>query len=98
MAWQKDFDRPASSSVSTCWHRDRAAAVCWKQSRDGVFAIGDARSASIKRVAAAVGEGAQVAAALHGFWPRRGRRQRRVAERAVKEQAVAGDTTADVKG
>jgi thioredoxin reductase len=34
-------------------------------SRDGVFAIGDVRAGSIKRVAAAVGEGAQVVAALH---------------------------------
>ena len=33
----------------------------------GVFAIGDVRSGSVKRVAAAVGEGAQVVAALHGF-------------------------------
>ena len=33
----------------------------------GVFAIGDVRSGSIKRVAAAVGEGAQVVAALHAF-------------------------------
>src|SRR5262249_5875616 len=33
----------------------------------GVFAIGDARSGSVKRVAAAVGEGAQVVAALHAF-------------------------------
>ena len=33
----------------------------------GVFAIGDVRAGSIKRVAAAVGEGAQVVAALHGF-------------------------------
>jgi thioredoxin reductase (NADPH) len=33
----------------------------------GVFAIGDVRSNSVKRVAAAVGEGAQVVAALHGF-------------------------------
>jgi thioredoxin reductase (NADPH) len=35
-------------------------------SRTGVFAIGDARSGSVKRVAAAVGEGAQVVLALHG--------------------------------
>ncbi len=34
-------------------------------SRRGVFAIGDVRSGSIKRVAAAVGEGAQVVATLH---------------------------------
>lgn len=34
----------------------------------GVFAIGDVRSGSIKRVAACVGEGAQVVAALHGYF------------------------------
>jgi thioredoxin reductase (NADPH) len=33
----------------------------------GVFAIGDVRSKSVKRVAAAVGEGAQVVAALHAY-------------------------------
>jgi thioredoxin reductase (NADPH) len=35
--------------------------------RRGVFAIGDVRAKSVKRVAAAVGEGAQVVAALHSF-------------------------------
>jgi thioredoxin reductase (NADPH) len=34
---------------------------------DGVFAIGDVRAGSTKRVAAAVGEGAQVIAELHAF-------------------------------
>jgi thioredoxin reductase (NADPH) len=34
-------------------------------SQRGIFAIGDVRSGSIKRVAAAVGEGAQVVATLH---------------------------------
>jgi thioredoxin reductase (NADPH) len=38
-----------------------------ESSRRGVFAIGDVRSGSVKRVAAAVGEGAQVVAALHGL-------------------------------
>ena len=33
----------------------------------GVFAIGDVRSGSTKCVAAAVGDGAQVVAALHAF-------------------------------
>jgi thioredoxin reductase (NADPH) len=33
----------------------------------GVFAIGDVRAGSVKRVAAAVGEGAQVVAALHDY-------------------------------
>jgi thioredoxin reductase (NADPH) len=36
-------------------------------SRRGVFAIGDVRAKSVKRVAAAVGEGAQVVAALHSY-------------------------------
>jgi thioredoxin reductase (NADPH) len=36
-------------------------------SRRGVFAIGDVRSSSVKRVAAAVGEGAQVVTALHAY-------------------------------
>jgi thioredoxin reductase (NADPH) len=34
-------------------------------SRRGVFAIGDVRSGSVKRVAAAVGEGAQVVTMIH---------------------------------
>jgi thioredoxin reductase (NADPH) len=36
-------------------------------SRAGVFAIGDVRAGSVKRVAAAVGEGAQVVATLHRY-------------------------------
>jgi thioredoxin reductase (NADPH) len=36
-------------------------------SRRGVYAIGDIRAGSTKRVAAAVGEGAQVVAALHSY-------------------------------
>jgi thioredoxin reductase (NADPH) len=41
-------------------------------SRPGVFAIGDVRSGSTKRVAAAVGEGAQVVAMLHANLAARG--------------------------
>jgi thioredoxin reductase (NADPH) len=36
-------------------------------SRSGVFAIGDVRAGSTKRLAAAVGEGAQVVAAIHAY-------------------------------
>jgi len=36
-------------------------------SRRGVFAVGDVRSSSVKRVAAAVGEGAQLVPTLHAF-------------------------------
>jgi thioredoxin reductase (NADPH) len=36
-------------------------------SREGVFAIGDVRAASVQRVASAVGDGAQVVAAIHAY-------------------------------
>lgn len=36
-------------------------------SRKGVYAIGDVRAGSVKRVAAAVGEGAQAVAAIHAY-------------------------------
>lgn len=39
----------------------------FETSLDGVFAIGDVRAGSVKRVAAGVGEGAQVVAALHAY-------------------------------
>lgn len=41
--------------------------------RPGIFAIGDVRSGSIKRVAASVGEGAQVVAAIHAYFAAHGR-------------------------
>jgi thioredoxin reductase (NADPH) len=44
-------------------------------SRPGIFAIGDVRSGSVKRVAAAVGEGAQVVATLHVTLPSADREQ-----------------------
>jgi thioredoxin reductase (NADPH) len=40
-------------------------------SRPGIFAAGDVRAGSTKRVAAAVGEGAAVIAQIHGFLARR---------------------------
>jgi thioredoxin reductase (NADPH) len=36
-------------------------------SRQGMFAVGDVRSTSVKRVAASVGDGAQVVAAIHSY-------------------------------
>ncbi len=41
------------------------APLALETSVPGVFAIGDVRAGSTKRVAAAVGEGAQVVAAVH---------------------------------
>ena len=50
-------------------------------SRAGVFAIGDVRSGSVKRVASAVGEGAQVVATLHRALAAAGREQTGVLSR-----------------
>ncbi len=44
-----------------------AAGSPYATSRAGVYAVGDVRSGSIKRVASSVGEGSVVVAALHGF-------------------------------
>ncbi|HEX8223401.1 MAG TPA: FAD-dependent oxidoreductase [Allosphingosinicella sp.] len=45
----------------------RAGCLPLETSRPGVFAVGDVRADSVKRVAAAVGDGAQVVAALHAY-------------------------------
>ena len=45
----------------------RGAIAPLQTSVPGVFAVGDVRSGSVKRVGAAIGEGAQVVQALHGF-------------------------------
>ena len=50
--------------------------------RDGVFAVGDIRCGSVKRVAAAVGEGSTVVSAIHAYLAR---------QRAVDEQKVAAE-------
>lgn len=39
----------------------------FETNRKGIFAVGDVRSGSVKRVAASVGEGSQVVATLHAF-------------------------------
>jgi thioredoxin reductase (NADPH) len=45
----------------------RASGLPLETSSPGVFAIGDARSGSIKRVAAGVGEGAAAVAQIHAY-------------------------------
>lgn len=40
----------------------------FETNRHGIFAIGDVRSNSVKRVASSVGEGAQVVAAIHAYF------------------------------
>lgn len=48
------------------WHADRRP-MALETSIAGVFAIGDVRAGSVKRVASGVGEGAAVVAQLHGY-------------------------------
>ena len=60
-------------------------------SQPGIFAIGDVRAGSTKRVAAAVGEGAQVVATLHGYLAASSR------EPAIPEMAKVAQTTARSK-
>jgi thioredoxin reductase (NADPH) len=53
-------------------------------SRSGVFAVGDVRGTSVKRVAASVGDGAQVVASIHAYLAR----QREEAPKVVVQQQV----------
>ncbi|WP_445491752.1 FAD-dependent oxidoreductase [Rhodopseudomonas sp. RCAM05734] len=53
--------------VTTGVTADGETASALETSVPGVFAVGDVRSGSVKRVGGAIGEGAQVVAALHGF-------------------------------
>jgi thioredoxin reductase (NADPH) len=50
--------------------------------RDGIFAVGDIRCGSVKRVAAAVGEGSTVVSAIHAYLAR---------QRADDDQKVAAE-------
>ncbi|MEO6103559.1 MAG: FAD-dependent oxidoreductase [Pseudoxanthomonas sp.] len=63
---------PNSDWLGDCVSRDAAGFVITRDAslqtdRDGVFAIGDVRAGSTKRVAAAVGEGAAVVAQIHQY-------------------------------
>ncbi|CAN7292539.1 FAD-dependent oxidoreductase [Phenylobacterium sp. LjRoot219] len=73
---QPNTDWLAGSGVDLDAHgfigvgNDVGAAHMLETSLPGVYAIGDVRSGSVKRVAAAVGEGAQAVAAVHAFLSR----------------------------
>jgi thioredoxin reductase (NADPH) len=49
---------------------DTARALTLETNQPGIFAIGDVRAGSVKRVAAAVGEGAAVVSQLHSYLAR----------------------------
>lgn len=46
---------------------DKALASPFATTKAGIFAVGDARSGSVKRVASGVGEGSVVVQAIHQF-------------------------------
>jgi thioredoxin reductase (NADPH) len=60
-------DRDPKGFVLTGSAAGRAGAHSLETSLPGVFAIGDVRAGSVKRVAAAVGEGAQAVAGIHAL-------------------------------
>jgi thioredoxin reductase (NADPH) len=57
--------------VLTGADRNVSNGLSLETNRSGVFAIGDVRASSTKRVAAAVGDGAAVVAQIHGYLARR---------------------------
>jgi thioredoxin reductase (NADPH) len=63
----KGFVRTGETATGSPWSTFGRSALPLETSVPGVFAIGDVRAGSTKRVAAAVGEGAQVVAAIHGI-------------------------------
>jgi thioredoxin reductase (NADPH) len=63
---QSDIERDAKGFVCADAFQG-AGKFPLQTNRPGIFAIGDVRSGSVKRVAASVGEGAQVVAALHAY-------------------------------
>ena len=61
----KGFMLTGELAMGPLWINQTRSPHPLETSRPGVFAIGDVRAGSIKRVAAAVGEGAQVVSAIH---------------------------------
>src|SRR5215813_9055558 len=64
---EKGFIRTGADADSTGQVR-----LPMETSVEGIFAVGDVRSGSVKRVGGAIGEGAAVVAQLHSFLSRRG--------------------------
>lgn len=55
--------------------QDHSPSLAYESSVGGVFAVGDVRSGSVKRVGGAIGEGAAVVAALHTYLAETGHKQ-----------------------
>ena len=57
-------------------------------SRRGIFAVGDVRSGSVKRVAASVGDGAQVVAAIHQYLAAQEKEQPQIIQQQIQVTAA----------
>jgi len=57
----------AQGFIRTGAHAGADADSPYATSREGVYAVGDVRSGSVKRVASGVGEGSVVVQAIHRF-------------------------------
>jgi thioredoxin reductase (NADPH) len=62
-----NLDRNGFVVTGATINQQRRPISALESSMPGVFAVGDVRAGSIKRVGGAIGEGAQVVAALHDF-------------------------------
>jgi thioredoxin reductase (NADPH) len=65
--WLEPYGVARDEAGFICTGPDLGGARPLETSKAGVFAIGDLRAGSVKRVAASVGEGAQVVATLHAY-------------------------------
>jgi thioredoxin reductase (NADPH) len=62
-SWLRQCDVKVDAKGFLCTRDDKPLMT----HHNGIFAIGDVRAGSVKRVAAAVGEGAQVVSAIHAY-------------------------------
>ena len=65
--WVKDCEIATDAKGFILTGADKARFLPLETNQQGVFAIGDVRAGSVKRVAAAVGEGAAVVAQIHSY-------------------------------
>jgi thioredoxin reductase (NADPH) len=67
---ENGFVLAGPEAVAASTHRDRGSSqrvLSFETTRAGVFAVGDVRSGSVKRVASAVGEGSMVVRLIHEY-------------------------------
>jgi thioredoxin reductase (NADPH) len=61
------FQQLTDAELAALWEALGRAPLPFETSRPGLFAVGDVRSGSTKRVAAAVGEGSAAVRSVHEY-------------------------------